>query len=143
MKWAGIPSQDEWKAMVEAEIAWEIIIPDWLPSSLNSLLKNSWTSYAGERRWIQHYLSLNYPEIPPAMEKRGFEMFIAKKSHMDDEPNLDARSKAILDAMQKLGMLRGDDIKWLDWHHVQQVKAPRSGVMARLWEFGNAAQTHL
>lgn len=134
MRWAGVPDRHEWDAMVAGEKAWEIMVPDWLPMSLNELMKNSWNTYAGERRWIQHYLSQTHPHIPPAMAKRGFEMILAKKSHMDDEPNLDARSKAMLDAMQKLGMLRGDDVKWLQWHHVQQVKAPRSGVMARLWE---------
>lgn len=143
MKWMGVTNQEEWRQMLEAGIAWEIIIPDWLPMSLNSLVSNSRSSYMGERRWIQHYLSHNYPAIPPAMDKRGFEMFIAKKSHMDDEPNLDGRSKSILDAMQKLGMLRGDDMKWLEWHHVQQLKGTRKGVMARLWEVGDASQTNI
>ncbi len=134
MRWNGVPDAAEWAKKVEDGVGWEIIIPDWLPSSMNSLIKNSWNSYAGERRWIQHYMSHNFQAIPPALGKRAFEMVLVKKSHLDDEPNLDARSKATLDAMQKLGMLRGDDVKWLEWHHVQQVKAPRGGVMMRLWE---------
>lgn len=135
MKWRGIPDNNDWARRLEEGTAWEIIIPDWLPMSLNSLLTNSRNSYMGERRWVQHYLSHNYPSLTPALDKRGFEMILAKKGQLDDEPNLDARSKAILDAFQKLGWLRGDDVHWLEWNHVQQVKVKsRKGVMIRLWD---------
>jgi hypothetical protein len=125
----------EWGAMVEEGKAWEILIADWLPSSFNSLLRNSWTTYVGERRFIQRYLSDNYREIPPAMGKREIQIVIIKTSgQWDDEPNLDGRSKATLDAMTKLAMLRDDNRKWLKWNHVQEVHGTIKGVAIRLWE---------
>lgn len=124
-----------WEAMVEAGRGWEILIADWLPSSMNSLLRNSWSSYMGERRFIQRYLSDNYRHIPPAMGKRGIQIVIIKTSgQWDDEPNLDGRSKATLDAMTKLAMLRDDSRRFLEWHHVQEVHGTIKGVAIRLWD---------
>ena len=121
--------------MVAAGRGWEIIIPDWLPSSLNSLLRNSWNTYIGERRFIQRYLSDNYRDIPPAMGKRGIKMAIIKATgQWDDEPNLDGRSKATIDAMTKLAMIRDDNRRYLEWHHVQEIHGTIKGVVVRLWE---------
>ncbi len=128
-------SGQEWDHLVNDDMGWEILVPEWLPSSLNTLIQGSYNSYMSERRWIQAFMSQNYRNIPPAMGKRAVKMIVVKKgSQWDDEPNLDGRSKATLDAMQKLSMLRGDDRKWLEWHHVQEVHGDVSGCVIRLWE---------
>lgn len=124
-----------WAKLVEEGKGWEILIPDWLPSAMNSLMRNSWDSYMGERRFVQRYLSDNHRDIPPAMGKRAVQMVIIKTTgQWDDEPNLDARSKATLDAMTKLAILRDDNRKWLEWHHVQEVHGDVKGVVIRVWE---------
>lgn len=129
--------QFRWDAMVGDGEAWQLVVPDWLPMSMNDLIKNSWNTYAGERRWIQHYLSTHYREVPPAMGKRAIEMMVVKSSgQYDDEPNLDGRSKATVDAMKKLGMVRDDNRKWLEWHHVKEWHGARKGLVIRLWEVG-------
>lgn len=128
-------SIDEWDELLKSNKGWEMLIPEWLPSSLNSLIRNSYKSYASERRWVQSFLSQRYRDIPPAMGKRGVKLVIVKKGgQWDDASNLDGRSKAPLDAMTKLGMIRDDNHRWLTWHHVQEVHGIVSGTVIRLWE---------
>ena len=126
----------EWDAMKADGRGWEILIPDWLPMAMNELIRNSWNTYMGERRWIQSYLSQNCRDIPPAMGKRAVQMLVVKGTgNLDDEPNLDGRSKATIDAMVKLKLLRDDNVKWLQWHHVSQVAGPfQKGLVIRLWD---------
>lgn len=126
----------EWNELVSNGKAWEILVPEWHPYSMNDLIKNSWETYSSQRKWIQHFLSTNYRDsIPPAMERRALQMLLVKThAMMDDEPNLDSRSKATVDAMTKLGMIRDDNTRWLQWHHVHQTKAAVKGFVVRLWE---------
>jgi hypothetical protein len=109
-------------------VMYAIVIPDRLPPSFNEMINKSreWTK--NQRRWFQHYLSKHARPMPRAyLDKRSVRIDLFKKSQADDAPNLDGRSKVILDAMKELGMIVDDNAKYLEWGRVWQRKGKRNG----------------
>lgn len=104
-------------------VVFAIVIPEKLPPSFNDMLQKGKEWKLNQRRWFQHFMSRYCKAVPTVyLEKRSVRIDLFKKSHMDDAPNLDGRSKIILDAMKQLNMIMDDNNKWLDWARVFQHK---------------------
>lgn len=98
-----------------------MVIPDKLPPSFNDLITKSVEWRHASSRWWRFYLAKHCRAMPPAyLQRRAVRIDIFKKGQRDDDPNLDARSKVILDAMKQVGQLCDDNHKFLDWGRVWQ-----------------------
>lgn len=125
---------NEYAEMIKAGIAWELIFPGFLPMSYNAQLTNPPLIRHRAKRQIDSFIASKYFDIPPAKEKRAVQIYIVKnKNILDDEPNLDCRSKHILDSLVTKKLLRDDNINWLEWHHVRQHVGTHKGTIVRLW----------
>lgn len=120
--------------MIDAGIAWELMFPGFLPMSFNELLTKPPIIRHKAKRSIDSMIKSTYFDIPEAEEKRAVEMYIIKSRNiLDDEPNLDCRSKHILDSLVTNRLLKDDSVKWLEWHHVKQSVNSHKGTIVRLW----------
>lgn len=108
-------------------MTWTLTLP-MLPMSFNEWGHAHWAKRQRERKQLEtaiHYLGIEQ-HVPLATGKRYVQVTIHKTSRsrvLDDEPNLDARAKGLLDAMVNVGMLLGDSPEWLVWGGV--VEGPK------------------
>lgn len=106
-----------------AHVLFAMVIPERLPPSFNEMVTKSYQWTKNQRHWFQHYLSRHMKAMPTVyLERRTVRIDLFKKSQRDDEPNLDGRSKCILDSMKQLGMIVDDNHRYLDWARVWQRK---------------------
>ena len=64
-------------------------------------------------------------DVPKAVGRRSVEILIVKgksSRRRDDPANRCGRSKSLLDALVKLGMLVDDDDVWLDYAPVKEIR---------------------
>lgn len=100
-------------------MTWTITLP-MLPMSFNEWGHAHWAVRQRERKQLEtavHYLAREQ-RIPLATGKRAVLVTIHKGKRsrvLDDEPNLHARAKGLLDAMVNVGLLKGDDRANLEW----------------------------
>jgi len=107
----------------DPHVVYAMVIPEKLPPSFNEMVCKSFEWTKNQRRWIEHYMSKYCKALPAVyLDKRTVRIDLFKKSQKDDEPNLDGRSKCVLDAMKQKGMIVDDNHKWLGWARVWQRK---------------------
>lgn len=126
---------DHWLSIVEQGLGWEINLPNLVPMSMNKQLNSHFWVRANEKKIIDNIIEKKFAHIPKATGKRAVQICVVKKTGaLDDEPNLDSRSKHIIDSLVTNELLLDDSPKYLEWHHVFQQKAKMSnGVGIRLW----------
>ena len=103
-------------------MTWTLTLP-MLPMSGNKRDTTHWTKRHRERKQIGTAIGwlLLEQRVSPAMGKRRVTITIHKTKRsrrLDDQPNLDGRSKAILDALVEHSALIDDSPMWLDFPRV-------------------------
>ncbi len=113
-----------------AHVVFAAVIPERLPPSFNDMINHSVEWRKNQSRWFQHFMSKYCRAVPTVyLEKRTVRIDLFKKSMQDDAPNLDGRSKCILDPMKQLGMICDDNHKFLDWARVWQRKGKENATV--------------
>ena len=108
--------------------AWTIELPGVLPASMNVRERQShWVRKKELDGLIVIIGALGKAmEIPPATGRRSVTITIHKTQRsrtLDDPANLPSRAKSVLDAMTRTGLLKDDNVEWLEWGGV--VEGPK------------------
>lgn len=100
---------------------WQFSIPI-LPVNINRRERAHWTGRHTESKRVEQYVwaMSKAARIPKAGgDRRAVHMEFVKpltNRRPDDAPNLQSRSKPVLDALVRLGYLVDDSPAWLEWH---------------------------
>lgn len=102
---------------------WKIVIPGKVTPSLNEFAnkKNGWKIERGMYGWWSRHLKLSkmISKIPDATKARRITVVRYGKRYLDHD-NFVGGLKPILDAMTTCGLIKDDDMKWLQLVSAQE-----------------------
>lgn len=101
---------------------WEIVVPDWIPVSVNTLVGRMGQG-TGRKAKDRKTLSLFVGHVRPADRPRRLHV---EYSYPKGRVGIDLSNgfKSIEDALVKLGVLKNDSRKWLNWVSATSVEGP-------------------
>ncbi len=94
-------------------MTWEIIIPNFLPVSLNVLMRTHWAKRGKARKELTDFLAVYGRDVPKATGKRRVTIKLTR-SGRGRLRDADGIPKLILDGLVCCGLLVDDSQKWCE-----------------------------
>lgn len=104
----------------------EILIPDWRPTTINTLLGMHWNKRRKAKRADEAmiYYHVRGTDIPAATTKRRVSMVMAYFGRQKERDG-DACWKTVLDGLVKADMLIDDNPRWCEQGTVGQMRTDK------------------